>query len=289
MYVSNWTNWMKTYEDIFQLPLLHLQPVLQIHPFFQNFLVHPPQIYLQHQWNLESPVSMDCIFMEMWVLANLCWWTCFIIRQRWRQNVEFILIVSCSIIDNANTNWNRFTTTGLVLKSEKWLRIPLSLNPVFYVLMNFKSLILEMLWSWNYYLKRSLGEFFAPYHVRYNMVHMIWTILHSPNTIKSFFRRGLVIIATSNREPEKLYENGLQRQNFVPFIPMLKSQVREVNLDSGMDYRRSGKVARLLYFVSPSYKQVVVLWYSSPKRDIWFQFSIMARKIKHGTNRLSYK
>ena len=56
------------------------------------------------------------------------------------------------------------------------------------------------------------------------------------------FRRGLVIIATSNREPEKLYENGLQRQNFVPFIPMLKSQVREVNLDSGMDYRRSGKV-----------------------------------------------
>ena len=97
---------------------------------------------------------------------------------------------------------------------------------------------------------------------------IIWSISHSPNTIKSFFRRGLVIIATSNREPEKLYENGLQRQNFVPFIPMLKSQVREVNLDSGMDYRRSGKVARLLYFVSPSYKQVVVLWYSSPKRDI---------------------
>ena len=58
----------------------------------------------------------------------------------------------------------------------------------------------------------------------------------------AIFRRGLVIIATSNREPEKLYENGLQRQNFVPFIPMLKSQVREVNLDSGMDYRRSGKV-----------------------------------------------
>jgi protein AFG1 len=56
---------------------------------------------------------------------------------------------------------------------------------------------------------------------------------------EALFRRGLVVISTSNREPEKLYENGLQRQNFVPFIPMLQSQVKEVNLDSGMDYRRS--------------------------------------------------
>lgn len=56
---------------------------------------------------------------------------------------------------------------------------------------------------------------------------------------EALFRRGLVVIATSNREPNKLYENGLQRQNFVPFIPMLQSQVKEVNLDSGMDYRRS--------------------------------------------------
>ena len=66
--------------------------------------------------------------------------------------------------------------------------------------------------------------------------------------LNSILRRGLVIIATSNREPEKLYENGLQRQNFVPFIPMLKSQVHEVNLDSGMDYRRSGKVENNSFF-----------------------------------------
>ena len=52
-------------------------------------------------------------------------------------------------------------------------------------------------------------------------------------------RRGLIVIATSNREPDKLYENGLQRQNFLPFIPILTSQVKVVNLDSGMDYRRS--------------------------------------------------
>jgi len=55
----------------------------------------------------------------------------------------------------------------------------------------------------------------------------------------ALFKKGLVVIATSNRHPDNLYEHGLQRQNFVPFIPILKSQVSVINLDSGKDYRRS--------------------------------------------------
>lgn len=51
------------------------------------------------------------------------------------------------------------------------------------------------------------------------------------------FARGAVIVATSNRPPEDLYLNGLNRPLFLPFIPMLRDFTEVHAIGADVDYR----------------------------------------------------
>jgi cell division protein ZapE len=55
--------------------------------------------------------------------------------------------------------------------------------------------------------------------------------------MEALFARGVTLVATSNIEPERLYENGLQRQRFLPAIALVQKYTRVVNVDAGIDYR----------------------------------------------------
>lgn len=54
---------------------------------------------------------------------------------------------------------------------------------------------------------------------------------------EQLFARGVTLVATSNIVPDNLYENGLQRQRFLPVIDMLNRYTDVINVDSGIDYR----------------------------------------------------
>jgi cell division protein ZapE len=64
---------------------------------------------------------------------------------------------------------------------------------------------------------------------------------------RALLAAGVVIVATSNRRPDRLYENGLQRDRFLPFIALLEEQLDVVELDSGRDYRLARMQGRRVY------------------------------------------
>lgn len=65
---------------------------------------------------------------------------------------------------------------------------------------------------------------------------------------ETLLAEGAVIVATSNRHPDALYENGLNRQLFEPFIDLIKDQLDVMKLDSGRDYRLQRLEAAPVYY-----------------------------------------
>jgi cell division protein ZapE len=54
---------------------------------------------------------------------------------------------------------------------------------------------------------------------------------------EGLFRRGVTLVATSNTAPRELYQNGLQRQRFLPAIELIEGHVEVLHLDGAIDYR----------------------------------------------------
>jgi cell division protein ZapE len=76
------------------------------------------------------------------------------------------------------------------------------------------------------------------------------------------FAAGVVIVTTSNRAPEELYKNGLNRQLFLPFITLLRNMLEVVELEGPNDYRQHRLQGAQVYFhpAGQARGQIAAIW-----------------------------
>jgi cell division protein ZapE len=74
---------------------------------------------------------------------------------------------------------------------------------------------------------------------------------------------GVTLVTTANVPPDGLYKDGLNRQNILPFIARLQSDMKIVALDSPKDYRLGRMKARETFLSPPTAAHRVAF------NDIW--------------------
>ncbi len=65
---------------------------------------------------------------------------------------------------------------------------------------------------------------------------------------EKLFAAGVVVVTTSNRPPEGLYENGLNRALFMPFITLISEHMQVRALATPVDYRQQVLAGAQVYF-----------------------------------------
>lgn len=78
---------------------------------------------------------------------------------------------------------------------------------------------------------------------------------------------GVVVVTTSNRHPDDLYKDGLNRQLFLPFIQHIKAQLEVWELVSPTDYRQNRLEGSPVYFtpIGPEAREKI--------RQVWADLS----------------
>ena len=109
---------------------------------------------------------------------------------------------------------------------------------------------------------------------------------------------GVFVIATSNRPPEDLYKEGLNRNLFLPFINFVKQDFEVFKFVAGVDYRQLGLTSKKRFF-SPindkSKLEVDAIWDSfleGPPSELKLKLksrSVSIAKFINGVGRMEFE
>ena len=70
--------------------------------------------------------------------------------------------------------------------------------------------------------------------------------------VQAFFEQGLVLVATSNQPPDKLYEDGFNRDRLLPAIAALEQHMQVLSVDGGQDHRSHPGDRQIRFWVKQS-------------------------------------
>jgi cell division protein ZapE len=101
---------------------------------------------------------------------------------------------------------------------------------------------------------------------------------------EALFARGVTLVATSNRTPDALYKDGINRQLFVPFIDLLKDRLEVVTVAGSHDYRLDRLRAAGTWFapIDPDNRRTFeALWRDllGPEEESGATLEVLGRKI----------
>lgn len=79
---------------------------------------------------------------------------------------------------------------------------------------------------------------------------------------QALFKGGVCLVTTANLPPERLYENGLQRPRFLPFIDLIHRHTRVHHLALQQDYRRRALEQMAAYYAPLGDEAEHALWHA---------------------------